>query len=238
MTTESEPRELAEVLAEFTQILTGRHDVREILSRLGDYCTELLPVHGIGVLIARDGGDDIMVATANSEAGDAVEHLEVELKEGPCIDSVRRAEQVFVPDLAAASDRYPRFVPRALDAGVHSIHALPMGVRGGVVASLDIVALQPLRLSDTQVDGAQLLADVALAFLVNSGRHAETSRLAEQLQAALESRVVIEQAKGKLAERHEEGMEAAFERLRRHARENGQKLQRVAELVVLDELLL
>ena len=233
---EHEPRELTAVLVEFSQILTGQHGVHDILRQLGDYCTELLPVHGIGVLISRDGGDGMTVATANSDAGDTVEHLEVELREGPCTDAVRRGEQVVVPDLEAAVERYPHFAPRALQAGVRSIHALPMTARGVVVGSMDIVALEPLRLSVEQVDSAQLLADVALAFLLNSHRLAEATRLAEQLQQALESRVVIEQAKGKLAERHGVSMDAAFERLRQHARTNGERVQRVARLVVDDEL--
>lgn len=233
---EREPRELAEILAEFAQILTGQHELRDILVRLGDYCTELLPVDAIGVLISPDGAGELEVATANSLVGDTVEHLEAELHEGPCTDAVRRGEQVIAPDLAALADRYPRFVPRALEVGVRSIHALPMASRGAVVASLDIMASEPVHLSEHQIDAAQLLADVALALLLNSHRHDEASRLASQLRTALDSRVLIEQAKGKLSERHGEPIETAFERLRRHARQNGERLQRVADAVVHDQL--
>ena len=236
MPLEQEPRGLAEVLAEFAQILTGEHQLRDVLVRLGDYCTELLPVDAIGVLIASDGAEELEVATANSSTGDAVEHLEVELHEGPCTDSVRREEQVFAPDLEAFADRYPRFVPRALELGVRSVHALPMASRGAVVATLDIMAWEPVHLSQHQVDTAQLLADVALALVLNTHRHDEASRLASQLQSALESRVLIEQAKGRLAERHGEPMSAAFDRLRRHARQNGERLRHVAEAVVHGEL--
>ncbi len=229
-----EVRDIGPVLAEFAQVLVDEHDVSDILDLLGDYCTELFPVHGIGVLLAMDG--QLTVATANTAEGDAVEQLEVDLREGPCTDALRSGTQVLVPDLEQQVDRYPRFAPRALDLGVRSIHALPMSVRTETVGSLDIIAREPIELSATEVSTAQMLADVAMAYLANSRVRESTSRLAQQLQHALDNRVLVEQAKGKLAERHGEAPAAAFERIRQYARQNQLPARRVAERVLSGDL--
>lgn len=229
-----ESRDIGAVLAEFAQVLAEEHDVSDILELLGNYCTELFPVLGIGVLLAKDG--QLKVATANTAKGDAVEQLEVDLREGPCTDALRSGTEVLVPDLERQTDRYPQFAPRALDMGIRSVHALPMSVRAEFVGSVDIVAREPVELSAVQVSMAQMLADVAIAYVANSRARESTSRLAQQLQQALDSRVLIEQAKGKLAERHGEAPAAAFERIRQYARQNQLPARKVAERVLSGEL--
>lgn len=226
--------DIGPVLAEFAQVLADEHDTGDILDLLGNYCSQLLPVHGIGVLMAADG--KLTVATANTPEGDAVEQLEVELGEGPCTDALRSGEQVLATDLEQHVDRYPRFAPRAIEVGVRSIHALPMSVRTDLVGSLDIIAREPIALSAQQLSTAQVLADVAIAYLANSRVRESHSRLASQLQHALDNRVVVEQAKGRLAERHGESPADAFERIRRHARTHQVSARSVAEQVLAGQL--
>lgn len=233
--THSSTRDIGEVLAEFAQMMAAEHTPAAILERMADYVTELLPVHGVGVLLrSPDGGLD--VATANTEAGQIVESLEAQLGEGPCSDALATGEQIIVADLAAVADKYPRFVPRALDAGVRSIHGLPMTTRAETIGSIDVIALEPLELTARQLAAAQLLADVTIAYVTGSRSFVEKSRLAEQLQFALDSRIVIEQAKGIISERHKIGVSEAFELLRRHARNNHLKLHDVSAHVVRGEL--
>jgi hypothetical protein len=228
-------RDLGPILAEYAEIMAGESTPAQILERLAGYVTELLPVHGVGVLLREGEGEELDVATANTEVGQVVEHLEVGLREGPCTESMRTGEQVLAPDLAAAEDRYPRFVPRALEAGVASIHALPMTLRGEQLGALDVIALEPIVLDGAQLATAQMLADVTVSYLANSRALAGRSRLAEQLQSALDSRVVIEQAKGVLAERHGVDVSEAFIRLRTYTRNRGLKLRDVALAVLRDE---
>ena len=228
-------RGIGEVLAEFAQAMAAEQTPQQILERMADYCTELLPVHGVGVLLRSAGGGQ-EVATANSEAGLIVETLEAELGEGPCSDALDTGEQLAVPDLAQAADRWPRFVPRALEAGVRAIHALPMTVRTETIGSMDVIALEPMDLTASQLATAQLLADVTISYVANSRAFAETSQLASQLQFALDSRILIEQAKGILSERNKTTISEAFEVLRRHARNHHLKLHAVAEQVVRGEL--
>jgi transcriptional regulator with GAF, ATPase, and Fis domain len=228
-------RPVAEVLADFAQILAEDHTAEDILARLGDACAALLPVDGVGVLLRQDDGG-LMMATSNSELGRVVERLEVELGEGPCTEAIERGERVVVPDLGAARDQYPRFAPRALEAGAVAIHALPMSVRTEVFGAVDLVAAQTGRYGERQLATAQLLADVAASYLANCQVLTERSNLAEQLQQALDSRVVIEQAKGMMAGRHGIGPEEAFERIRAHARAARAPVKRVASEVLRGEL--
>lgn len=226
--------QIADALVAFITTLTQDHTVEAVFRHLGDYCTELLPADGVGVLLLEE--QSLTVATANSEVGDTVEALEVELQEGPCVECVRVGHPVLVPDLAAAEERYPRFVPSALEAGAGAIHALPMTGHGGLVGSLNIISLQPLELSESELSTARMLADVAVSYIFAVRLHEETSQLADQLQNALDTRVMIEQAKGMLAERHGESLSDAFDRLRAHARSRSTRVHEIARQVVEDRL--
>ncbi|MFP5321971.1 MAG: ANTAR domain-containing protein [Acidimicrobiia bacterium] len=228
MTTPSQ--DTSNALVDFARALSDCSSVEAVLQRLSDHCAKLLPVTGVGVLLAEDG--DLTVATTNSPEGEAVEALEAELGEGPCIDAVRAGAVVVVPDLAQAAERYPRFAPRAVELGVRSIHGLPLTGRGEMVGAVDIVNAEPLDLTAAQVAVAQMLADVAVSYIFAVRLHEESSRLASQLQRALDTRVVIEQAKGMLAERHGEPLPVAFERLRRQARSGNRTVRDVASGVV------
>ena len=229
------PRSIGAVLAEFATLMVEDSSTQAVLDRLGAYCTELLPVHGVGVLLrAPKGGME--VATANTEAGLIVEQLEAELHQGPCTEALETGEQVLVPELAATSDRYPAFVPRALDAGVQSIHALPLTIRAETIGSMDLIALEPRDLDANHLATAQLLGDVTVSYLSNGRVLAEKSALAEQLQHALDSRVLIEQAKGVIAERRKIQVNEAFEMIRRYARSNQLKLRDVAGAIIRGDL--
>lgn len=228
-------RDLGTVLAEFAKHMADPPDAESVLERLATYCTELLPVYGVGVLIRRDDGG-LEVGTASTELGWTVETLEAHLGEGPCTKSQATGEQVGVVDLMTALDEYPRFVPKALEAGARSVHALPLVARGEQFGAVDLIAREPLELSPSQLATGQMLADVAISYLVNARNFEQTSQLARQLQGALDSRIVIEQAKGRLAERHELSLADAFNRLRTHARSHNLKIREVATAVLRDEL--
>ena len=232
--TQQHDDQVAAALVEFIRALTKQHTVEGVLGLLADFCLEMLPVDGVGVLLLEE--QQLTVATTTSAIGDAVERLEVELEEGPCVECVRVGHPVFVPDLAAAADRYPRFVPRALEAGAGAIHALPMTGHGELVGSLNIVSASAGELRETGLSTARMLSDVAVSYIFAVRLHEETSHLADQLQNALDTRVLIEQAKGVMAERHGDSMSDAFERLRKYARSRSTAVREVARQVVEDAL--
>jgi len=222
------------ILVEFARDLAGCSSVQAVLQHLGDSCLRLLPVSGVGVLLADDG--DLTVATTNSELGEAAERAEVECGEGPCVEALRSGAFVPVPDLEASRDRYPLFASRALPAGIRSVHGVPLSGRGEMVGVLNIVHDEPLDLDAGHVATAQMLADVAVSYILSVRMNEESTKLASQLQRALDTRVVIEQAKGILAERHGEALSKAFDRLRRHARGNNVTVRDVAAEVISGEL--
>lgn len=222
---------LAAALGDFAGLLSGRPTVSDILHRLADLCCEYVGVDGAGVLL-RGGEGRLRFATASDELGRAVEHLEEELGDGPCVYAFEHGVQVAVPDLATAHDRFPEFAPRAVALGIGGIHAAPMVLRGQRLGVLDLITTEPRKLDERELATAQLLSDVAISYVVNSRAFDDTAELADQLQRALDSRIVIEQAKGVLAERHGVDVATAFAGLRAYARSRSTRLHDVALAVV------
>lgn len=236
MSTDRAPaRDIGAVLAEFATLMVEDSSTQAVLERLGEYCTELLPVHGVGVLLRSPKGG-MEVATANTEAGRIVEALEAELLEGPCTEALETGEQVLTPDLSTTAERYPAFTPRALEAGVRSIHALPLATRAETIGSMDLIALEPIDIGAAHLSTAQLLGDVTVSYLTNGRILAEKTALSEQLQQALDSRVLIEQAKGVISERRKVPVNDAFDTIRRYARSNQLKLRDVSAAIIRGDL--
>lgn len=228
-------RDVAEILVQYTRTLSDDQSVESIFLTLGDYCTQFLGVDGIGILLLEEG--DLVVATTNSKRGEAVEQLEAELAEGPCTDAIRTSETVLAPDLEAVADRWPNFAPKALAAGVRGIHGIPIGGRAQLpIGSLNIVTAEPRVLTDEDLAIADMLADVAVSYIIGMRATEEATELASQLQRALDSRVVIEQAKGILAGRHGGSLVDAFEKIRRYARGNNEQVRAVARRICEGEL--
>ncbi|MBY5162865.1 GAF and ANTAR domain-containing protein [Salsipaludibacter albus] len=213
-------------LVEFTKTLADHQSVEGVFGALGDYCKRLLDVDGIGVLLLDDG--DLTVATTNSPRGRVAERLEASLAEGPCTDCVRTGQHLSVPDLEAEQSRWPNFAPPALEAGIRGIHAIPVSARSDLVGAVDVVMTEARELTPDELATALMLTEVATSYLLSIRAHEEADALAVQLQHALDSRVVIEQAKGMLAERHDVDLTDAFERMRAYARSENQRLRDVA----------
>ena len=227
------PREtlLARTLVELADTLVDDFDVVELLTLLTDRCVAVLDVAAAGLmLVAPDG--DLRVMASSSEAMRLLELFELQSQEGPCLDCYRTAEPVVNQNLATGDGRWPRFAAEALAAGFHSVHALPMRLRGTVVGALNLFRSEPGEMRRADVEAAQSLADVAtIAVLRHRAAH-DTQVMNEQLQHALNSRVVIEQAKGMVAERTGLDVDQAFSSLRNHARHHNLRLVDLARDVI------
>jgi GAF domain-containing protein len=160
-----------------------------------------------------------------------VELFELQSDEGPCIDCYRTAALVTHGDLASSVDVWPNFARVAQDAGFRSAHALPMRLRGSVIGALNLFRSEVGGLDSTDTIAAQALADIATIAILQHRVGTEALQLNEQLNAALSSRIVIEQAKGVIAERAGVATDEAFRRLRHHARSNNLLLANVAREV-------
>lgn len=226
---EWERHDMADVLVSFARRLADDQSANAVLQALGDFCTEVIGFDCIGVLLLEDG--DLVVATTNSPLGEQAEALEVEFEEGPCASCVRHGLHVAEPDIAAAIERYPRFAPRAMEVGIAAVHAVPLSSRSDVLGALNIVNGTPRDLTAEELSLAEMLCDVAVSYLISIKAHEQANATASQLQHALDSRILIEQAKGRLVERHRISFDEAFERLRSHARGVNHELREVARRV-------
>ncbi len=218
-------------LVELADTLVADFDVVELLTRLADRCVDVLDVAAAGLMLAGPDGD-LRVMASSSEAMRVLELFELQAKEGPCLDCYRSGKPVMNQDLATASSRWPRFAAEALAAGFHSVQALPMRLRSTVIGALNLFHVEAGEMQDADVEAAQALADVATIAILQHRASLEAHVVNQQLQNALNSRIVIEQAKGMVAEREHLNMEQAFSALRNHARNHNLRLVDVAEAVI------
>jgi len=216
---------------ELADTLVDDFDVVELLTVLADRCVDILGVGAAGLmLVAPDG--DLHVMASSSEEVRVLELFELQCREGPCLEAYHTGQPVVNQDLALANGRWPRFATRALAAGFHSVHALPMRLRGSVIGALDLFHVEPGDMPPADVEAAQALADVATIAVLQHRASLEAQVINEQLHHALNSRIVIEQAKGIVAERRGLTMEQAFSALRNHARAHNLRLAEVADRVI------
>jgi len=222
---------LARTLVELTDTLVADFDVVDLFTLLADRCVDVLDVGAAGLMLVSPDGD-LRVMASSSEAMRVLELFEVQSQEGPCLDCYRTGQPVVNQDLAALDGRWPRFAPEALDAGFRSVHALPMRLRGTIIGALNLFHRGPGPMRQADVDAAQALADVATIAVLQHRAALEAQVLNEQLNHALNSRIVIEQAKGMVAEREGLEIDQAFSALRNHARNHNLRLVDVADDVI------
>jgi len=222
---------LARTFVVLADTLVADYDVVELLDQLVEACVSVLGVTAAGLLLDDQKGNLALVASSSEETR-LLEIFQLQNNEGPCLDCVRSGAAVASDDLEADRDRWPTFVPEALAAGFRSVSAVPLRLRDETIGGLNMFSDAASALAGEDRELAQALADVATIGILQQRSAHRTSVLAEQLQHALNSRVVIEQAKGVIAERDQVSMEIAFATLRKHARDHNLKLGDVAAAVV------
>jgi hypothetical protein len=225
-------RRLAAVFVEMADTLVDDFDAIEFLHVLADRCVSVLEVSAAGMLLTDQRGA-LRVVAASSEETRLLELFQLQSDEGPCLDCFRTRRPVAVADLATdGGRRWPGFSAEARRVGFGSVHALPMRLRDDVIGALNLfdVNVGPLPVDTLSV--AQALADVATIGLLQERVIRRTATLAEQLQAALNSRILIEQAKGVIAERNQVDVGHAFTLLRRTARTRNKHLSQFAADIV------
>ncbi len=223
------------VLAKVAHTLVTEYGISDALFDLCDDVASLLGLRGVGVIVA-DDADVLRFAAASDDRIAVIEQLEERYEEGPCLEAYRRGEEV-VADLTD-DDVFPRFSQAAVEAGLKSVQAFPMRVHGHLIGALSLYGDDAVTLAEEEREAVRTLAAAAGAYILNYRAYAEQAQLAVQLQHALTSRVVIEQAKGIVAEQRELDMAAAFECIRTHARSGGRRLHAVAQDIVDGKLTL
>ncbi|HUY20948.1 MAG TPA: GAF and ANTAR domain-containing protein [Acidimicrobiales bacterium] len=222
---------LARTFVELADTLVADFDVIEFMSMLVDRCAELLVSAEVGIALAATRGE-LRVVASSTERMRAVELIEFQNDEGPCRDCLRSGEPVLNARLDDSRARWPQFTAGAREAGFEMVHALPLRLRSDVIGAMNIFSTVLRELSAQDVNLTQALADAATIGILQERAIKHGTDLAGQLQSALNSRIVIEQAKGVVAERRHVGMDEAFALLRGHARSNGIPLSDVARAII------
>ena len=222
---------IARTFVELADTLVADFDLIDFMAVVVDRCAELLDSAEVGLALAATRGE-LRVMASSTERMRALELIEFQNDEGPCRDSLSSGEQVLNARLDEAQDRWPKFSPQALEAGFQMVHALPLRLRAQVIGAMNIFSPEPRELAPEDVNLAQALADAATIGILQERAIKHGSDLAGQLQGALNSRIVIEQAKGIVAERRKVDMDEAFALLRSYARRNRQKLSDVAHAII------
>lgn len=225
------PERLARVFVELADTLVDEFDQVDFLQLLVDRSVELLGADAAGLMLADQRGALQLMASSVGRARD-LEVFELQMREGPCLDCFATGRPIVNLDLAEARERWPLFTPAAVAAGFRATHALPLRLRRQVVGAMNLFTVDARRLDDEHVAVGQAMADVATIGLLHERNLREQTVLSEQLQAALHSRVLIEQAKGVLAARAGVDVAQAFTMMRTHARRHGLALTAVASAVI------
>jgi len=233
----SETREqlLVQAFAGLADTLVDDYDVVELLQTLVETCSSLLGATAAGVLLADDHGDLDVVATT-SEATRLVEVMQLSASAGPCIESFRTGRPVSLADIRDAPPEWSSFRDRALNLGFRAVHAIPMRLRDQVIGTLNLLGGAVGALPDDDSFAARAFADVATIGILHARTVARGAVVRRQLQTALDSRVLIEQAKGVVAYSHRISVEEAFTVIRGYARSHQARLSEVAEAIVRRQL--
>lgn len=224
---------LAQTFVELADTLVAGYDLMEFLQTLTDRCVELLEVDAAGLLLADSRGALRLVA-ASTEQARVVELFQIQNDEGPCLDCYRTGQAVIVSDIRAGgtAHRWPLFAAAAAEMGYAGVHAIPMRLRDQVIGTLNLFRTAPDGLNPAVVVAATALVDVATIGILQERALRQQEVVAGQLQLALNSRIIIEQAKGVLAERLRVTPDEAFVMLRRYARDHNHRLTELAGDVI------
>jgi hypothetical protein len=224
---------LADVFVEFADTLIDDYDVIEFLLMVTNRTAELVGASDVGLLLADQRGRLQFMAASNEDVK-RLELFQVQVKEGPCLDAFQGGQPVVNVDLGDSDDRWPDFAPRARAEGYRSAHAFPLRLRQDVIGAIGVFGSEVRRLATAEIHVAQALAHVATIGLLQERAIRRGEVLAEQLQSALNSRIVIEQAKGAIAQFRNVSVDDAFVLLRDHAQRTKKRLGDVAHAALAD----
>jgi GAF domain-containing protein len=207
------------------------YDMVDLLHTLVDDCAHILAVDAGGLMLADSTGQLELIAST-SESADLVEVMQLNAGEGPCVDCFNTGLPVTVGDIAHSDDKWPAFQKAALSQGFRSVHATPMRLRGTVIGTINLFGRSVGELNAADIAVAQALADIATISILQERSVRDSDMLAAQLQRALQSRILVEQAKGAVAQLTSISPDQAFAVLRTFARNNNLALSVVCQGVI------
>lgn len=222
---------LVETLVGLADTLVDTYDVIDFMQTLAERSVELLDVSAAGIMLA-DGVGRLSHAACSSEQMRLVELFELQIEEGPCFDAFRDQHAVRSADAGDMAARWPHFAEHAREGGFDAVSAVPLRLRGQAIGALNLFSSHAGALGDEDLAAAQAMADVATIGIIQERLLHDQHILTGQLEGALNSRVLIEQAKGIIAERNRVDVDQAFLHVRSFARNTNRRLTDVAQGIV------
>jgi GAF domain-containing protein len=223
----------ARISAAFVKVadtLTTDFDVVDLLHTLVEECVDLVDVDAGGLMLADEHGQ-LQLMTSTNESADLVELMQLSADAGPCIDCFATGQPVTVPSIQRSGGRWPAFQKAAIQKRFHSAHATPMKLRGQIIGTMNLFSQNSTEITARDAALVQALADVATIGILQERLIREGHVVAEQLHTALDSRILIEQAKGVIAHSLTVDMTDAFAVMRKYARTNNLTIRSVAEQI-------
>ncbi|MFG2002132.1 GAF domain-containing protein [Spirillospora sp. NPDC048911] len=224
-------RRVRATFVELADTLVDDYDVIDFLDTLAQRVVELLDVAACGVLLADHRGNLNLLA-ASSQQSRLLELFQLQSSQGPCLECFRSGRSVQCDDLTKADSRWPLFAPASVASGYAAVHALPMRLREEIIGAMNLFSATPGPMTRDDLELGQALADTATIGILHERTVRRHEEVADQLQAALNSRILIEQAKGVLAQRLDITVDEAFTALRGHARSTNTKITKIAGAVI------
>jgi GAF domain-containing protein len=229
--------QLVDAFATLADTLIDNYDAVDLMQTLVENCRDILDVTAAGILLANSDGN-LEVVASTSEASRLVEFMQLSAQAGPCIECITTGQQISVPDISKSPEKWRLFRESAVREGFRSVFALPMHQRETTFGALNLLRADTGALNERDVQAAQALADVATIGILHARSLSESDAVRGQLQNALKSRIVIEQAKGVLSQTHDVTTDEAFDLIRRYSRSHGLLLSSVAEQLVSRSLII
>jgi len=221
---------LFRVLRTFVRTMANTYEVSEVLTELSHNAVEVFGASAAGVALCDDG--ELRFLTATNDLAAEAEEAQERLQSGPCWRSLEESRPVPVSDLRERFAEWPEYGPEVVRVGFPAVLGLPLVLDSRRIGSLDVYDEQPREWTQDAIDAGTVLADIASAFVLNASEIAHHQRTTAQLQAALDSRIVIEQAKGRLIGELGLSSTDAFERIRRFARSHNQTVADTSRAVL------
>jgi GAF domain-containing protein len=220
-----------ETLSRFARTLLTPYDIDAVLEELTISLTGVLGLAGSGVVLA--SGSTLQIASAHPAHLVELEQIQQDLQAGPCAHAIHTGEVVTITDLGREPpDRWPDYAAVAVRLGMVAVAGIPLRLNDVTLGAFNMYDDRPREWSGEDVDAAALMGDMATGYLINASKLHQQEQLTQQLQHALDSRIIIEQAKGVLATAHGISVHEAFERIRRHARSHNATVAAACEAIV------
>jgi transcriptional regulator with GAF, ATPase, and Fis domain len=235
MTEQIRSEQLFDAFATFADTLVSGYDVIDLLQKLVDHCQELLDVDSAGILLA-NAASALELVASTSEEETVIEVIALAANAGPALECFRTRAVVAVPDIDAEPERWAEFVTAVRSDGIRSVYSIPLRLRETTIGTLTLMRREVGEFASFDIRAAQALADVATIGILQERAVSDAITVRDQLQGALTSRILIEQAKGVVAETAKVSMDTAFAHIRHHARSNQLSLTAVAQQLVAGQL--